>query len=171
MVVIGLDPGLSGACAVLDHNGLRAVFDLPTMRIPNIGPKALVQNKIDARALAKLLRQHCPAGEAVQSVIEAVSTMGGQNNAVQTQGALLRTLGTVEAVLECIGWAPEYANPQTWKRFFGLIDSDLKPAQRKAKALECARRLYPGCNEIARAKDHNRAESILIAHWWAKVKA
>jgi hypothetical protein len=171
MIVIGIDPGLSGACSVLDHNGLRAVFDLPVMPIPGVGPKAMIQNKVDGRALVKLLRQHCPPGEAVQSVIEAVNVMGGKNNAVQTQGSLLRTLGAIEAVLECLGWAPEYANPQTWKRHFGLIDSELSDAQRKAKAMQCARRLYPQCNEIARAKDHNRAESILIAHWWQGVKA
>jgi hypothetical protein len=166
MIVIGLDPGLSGACAVLDQNGLRAVFDVPVMPIPGVGPKALVQNKIDGRGLAKLLRQHCPPGEPVQSVVEAVSVMGGKNNAVQTQGSLLRTLGAIETVLECLGWAPQYAHPQTWKRYFGLIDSELTDAQRKRKALECARRLYPQCSDIARAKDHNRGEAILIAHWW-----
>jgi hypothetical protein len=146
---------------VLDHNGLRAVFDIPVMPIPGVGPKAMVQSKVDARALVKLLRQHCPAGEAVRSVIEGVNVMGGKDNAVQTQGSLLRTLGAIETVLECLGWAPGYANPQTWKRFFGLIDSKLTDtAQRKRKALECARRLYPQCNEIARAKDHNREDAI-----------
>ncbi len=171
MIVLAIDPGLSGACAVLDHNGLRAVFDLPTMPIPGVGPKAMIQNKVDGRTMVKLLRQHCPPGEPVKAVIEAVNVMGGKDNAVQTQGSLLRTLGAIETVLECLGWAPEYANPQTWKRFFGLIDSDLKPSQRKAKALDCARRLYPQCNEIARAKDHNRAESLLIAHWYREVRA
>lgn len=164
MIVVGIDPGLSGACAVLDHNGLRAVFDLPTMPIPGVGPKAMVQKKIDGRALVKALRLHCPAGEPVSASIEAVNVMGGKNNAVQTQGSLLRTLGAIEAVLECLGWAPAYANPQTWKRGFGLIDSDLSDTERKRKALECARRLYPQCSDIARAKDHNRAEAILIAH-------
>lgn len=166
MVIVSVDPGLTGACAVLDHNGLRAVFDLPRMRIPGVGPAAKVQEKIDGRALVRLLRQHCPATDPKPvAVIEAVGTMGGRNNAVQTQGSLLRTLGAVETVLECLGWEPEYANPQTWKRKFGLIDSELKPAQRKRKARECAQRLYPHCSDIARAKDHNRAEAILIAHW------
>jgi hypothetical protein len=165
MIVAAFDPGLSGACAVLDHNGLRAVFDLPRMQIPNVGPKALVKEKIDARALHKLLRAHCPAGEAVQAVVEGVMTMGGKNNSMQTQGSLMRTLGAIEAVLECLGWAPAYASPQTWKRSFGLIDSELTDTQRKRKALECARRLYPSCADIARAKDHNRGEAILIGHW------
>lgn len=178
MIVVSIDPGLSGACAVLDHNGLRAVFDLPTMPIPGVGPKAKVQTKVDGRALVKALRQHCPPGEPVRSVIEAVGTMGGKDNAVQTQGSLLRTLGAIETVLEVLGWAPSYANPQTWKRSFGLIqknkDPDLSDSQlatmAKRKSLECARRLYPQA-DIPLAKHHNRAESILIGHWWRALQA
>lgn len=176
MVIVGIDPGLSGACSVLDHNGLRAVFDLPTMADPLAGPAAKVKTKIDGRALVRLLRLHCPPGTAVQSVVEAIRPMapkkdGGKDHTAQSQGSLLRTFGTVETVLECLGWAPDYANPQTWKRHFGLIDSNLTQAQRKAKAMQCARRLYPECSEIARAKDHNRAESLLIAHFWRQTKS
>lgn len=169
MIVIAIDPGLTGACSVIDHNGLRGVFDLPTMQIPNVGPKAMVQNKIDGRAFCALLLKHCPVADGKPTfVIEAVGTMGGADNAVQTQGSLLRSLGALETVAECLNFPVVYVNSQKWKRFFGLIDPALKPAQRKKAALECARRLYPNCSDIARAKDHNRAESILIGHWMAK---
>ncbi|APW38468.1 hypothetical protein RD110_15715 [Rhodoferax koreense] len=177
MIVVSIDPGLTGACAVLGHNGLRAVFDLPTMKIPNIGPKAMVQNKIDGRALCSLLLQHCPAAEGTPTVvIEAVGTMGGANNAVQTQGSLLRSLGAIETVAECLKFPVVYANPQTWKRWYGLIQNgaltELTASQRtaaaKRKAMDTARALFPGCAEISRAKDHNRAESILLGHWWRR---
>lgn len=174
MLVIGIDPGLTGACSVIDHNGLRAVFDLPVMKIPGVGPKALVQNKIDGRAFCALLLKHCPASEGnPQAVIEAVGTMGGANNAVQTQGSLLRSLGALETVAECLKFPLEYAHPQTWKRFYGLVeakDLSLTDSQRtaaaKRKAMDKARALYPACTDIARVKDHNRAEAILLAHWW-----
>lgn len=166
MLVVGCDPGLSGALAVLGHIGLRGVFDLPTMPIPGVGPKALVQRKIDGRTLLDLLRSACPAAEGQPTfVIEAVGTMGGANNAVQTQGSLLRSLGALETVAECLRWPVLYVQPQTWKRRYGLIDAKLSASQRKAKALEVARRLYPACTEIGRAKDHNRAESLLLAHY------
>lgn len=175
MIVISIDPGLTGACSVLDRNGLRAVFDLPTMPIPGVGPTAMVQRKIDGAAMKKLLLLHCPAGEPVRAVIEAVGVMGPKaNNAVQTQGSLMRSLGAIETVLEMLGVAPVYVAPQTWKRHYGLIESagifTEKPtqSQTKAKAMACARRLYPGCSDIARAKDHNRAEAILMGHWLLK---
>lgn len=169
MITIGIDPGLTGACAVFDHNGLRAVFDIPNMKIPGVGPKALVQSKIDAKAFLHTLRDLWPSGEPARAVIEAVGTMGGANNAVQTQGSLLRTLGALEAVIECSRIPLQYAYPQTWKRFYGLIDSKLNDKERKAKAIECARNLYPQCRDIGRAKDHNRAEAILIGHWLVKL--
>lgn len=171
MVVVSIDPGLTGACSVQDHNGLRAVFDLPTMPIPGVGPDAMVRTKIDAKALCGLLREHVPAGEPVRAVIEAVGTIGGKNNAIQTQGSLLRSLGAIEAVIECCRIPLEYAHPQTWKRFYGLIDANLNDRQRKAKAMDCARALYPNCADIARVKDHNRAESILIGHYVRAVSA
>lgn len=164
MLIVGIDPGLTGACAVVGPQGLRGVFDLPTMPIPGVGPKALVQRKIDGRALLDLLLKTCPAGEARPTiVIEAVGTMGGANNAVQTQGSLLRSLGAIETVAECLKCPITYVSPQTWKRRYGLIDPNLSQKDRKAKAMETARRCYPACADISRAKDHNRAEAILIA--------
>lgn len=166
MIVLGIDPGLSGACAVIDHNGLRAVFDLPTMPIPGVGPKALIQNKIDGRSLRSLLLKHVPPGEVVgHAVIEQVGTMGGKNNSVQSQGSLLRTLGAIETVAECLKFPVEYVASTKWKRFYGLIDPNLKDSQRKAASLRKARVLYPACQDIPLAGDHNRAEAILIAHW------
>jgi hypothetical protein len=166
MIVIGIDPGLTGACAILDHTGVRALFDLPTMPIPGVGERSLVQRKIDGYALCKLLLQHCPAREAVtQVLIEAVGTMGGRDNAVQTQGSLLRSLGAIETVAECLKFPVQPVHTQSWKRYYGLLDSSLKANERKAVAMQKARALYPDRPELARAKDHNRAEALLIAHY------
>ena len=89
---------------------------------------------------------------------KAVGTMGGQNNAVQTQGSLLRSLGAIEAVIECLRIPLQYVRPQKWKAHYGL-GSD------KKEALACARRLWPECTDFARVRDHNRAESALIGHF------
>lgn len=160
MIIIGIDPGLTGACAVMDHNGVRAVFDLPTMQAPEVGPEAMIQRKIDGRTLCQLLLKHCPADEGKPYVIlEKVGTMGGKNNAVQTQGALLRTLGAIEAVIECLNYRVRYVAPQTWKKLYMLKSA-------KAQSLETARKLHPeAAGDLARVKDHNRAEAVLLAHW------
>lgn len=167
MRCVAVDPGLTGACAIVGPRGMLALFDLPTMPIPGVGPKAMVQKKIDGRAFCALVLQHCPAAEGLPTfVVEAVGTMGGANNAVQTQGSLLRSLGALETVAECLRWPVVYVPPQTWKRQYGLIDPKQSPTARKAQALKVARVLFPSTADLARARDHNRAEALLLARWW-----
>lgn len=158
-VFIGIDPGLSGAISFVTERSC-VVEDLPTMPLPGDG---LIRNKIDGRALVKIIRTNVPVGEAAQAYVELVSTMGGKNNAVQTQGSLMRSLGAIETVLECLGYKPTMLSPQKWKRFYGL-DSD------KKKALATARELYQTA-PLSLVKHHNRAESLLIAHWGLRNKA
>lgn len=156
MIIIGIDPGLTGAITFLDSRGSMVVEDIPTMALEGNG---MVKRKVDGLALARLARNHCPAVEGVTVVCEALRAMPG--NAIQTQGSLMRSFGAIEAVFEVLRFPVMLVDPQTWKRHFGL-KSD------KAASLEVARRLYPQCNAIARAKDHNRAEALLIAHWGLK---
>lgn len=163
MIFIGIDPGLTGAVAFVDHRSC-VVEDLPTMPLPGAG---LVQRKIDGRAFVELLRRHTVPGEKVRVFVEQVGTMGGKNNAVQTQGSLMRTLGAIEAVLECMRMAPVMVSPQTWKQSYGLINPKWKDAERKKCSVQKARDLYPSLagTSLRLAASHNRAEAILIAHW------
>ena len=54
MNIIGIDPGLTGALALITHRGLQAVHDIPTM-IKGNGEGA-VKNQIDPGAIADILR-------------------------------------------------------------------------------------------------------------------
>jgi len=157
VITLGVDPGLSGAIAFIDERGCCVVEDLPTIALPGNG---LVKRRIDGRALANLILRCTIPGEPVQAFVEQVSTMGGKNNAVQTQGSLMRTLGAIETVLEMLRMPPVMVQPRVWKRLYGLDSS-------KADALDVARKLYPAtaAQRLTRAKDHNRAECVLLAHY------
>lgn len=154
MIAVGIDPGLTGAVALVDSHGSCAVLELPTLALAGGG---LVKRRIDAAALARQLRELCPVGHPVRVAVEAVHTIGSRNNAVQTQGSLMRTLGAIEAVLEVLRLPFQPVEPQVWKGFYGL-------GAEKRASLEKARTLYP-LAPIALAKDHNKAEAVLIAHW------
>lgn len=159
MIAIGIDPGLTGALSFIDSRGSVVVEDIPTVPL---GGNGLVKLKVDGLALARLVRNHCPATDGVLVVCEAVRAMPG--NAIQTQGSLMRSLGAIEAVFEVLRFPVLLVEPQTWKRHFGL-KSD------KGASLTVARTLYPQCTAIGRAKDHNRAESLLLAHYGRTVLA
>lgn len=160
MIVIGIDPGLTGALAFIDSRGGCVVEDIPTVELPG---KGMVKRKVDGLALARLVRQHCPATDGAMVVCEAVRAMGGKNNAVQTQGSLMRTLGAIEAVFEVLRFPWQIVEPQAWKRHYGL-------GSEKGASLLTARNLYPSA-PLKLAKHHNRAEALLIAHYGRSVMA
>jgi hypothetical protein len=165
LIVVGVDPGLTGALAFIGCAGGVVLEDMPTLDLPGGG---LVKRRVDGRALANIVRSHCPVGETVAVFCEAVGTMGGKNNAVQTQGSLLRSLGAIEAVFDMLRWPCMPVSPQGWQAFYKLRG---KKAEKREKdelpaAMRVARGLYPqAADRISRVKDHNRAEALLVAHF------
>lgn len=158
MLTIGIDPGLTGAIAVLDHHGVpRALRDIPTMPIAEAGPKATVKTEIDVRALYTLLRELVPADESAICVMEHASSVGAKLGE-QAKLSLAATKASILAVLRLQGHEVRRVHPITWKKHFGLTSD-------KNAALDLARSMYPGLAEIKRQKDHNRAESLLLARF------
>ena len=170
MIVVGIDPGLTGALAFI-HDGRAVIEDIPTLDLPGNG---LVSRRVDGRKLAELVRHHCPADRAVIVVCEAVATMGGQNNAVQTQGSLMRSLGAIEAVFDVLRWPCLMVRAQEWQKLYGMVG---KKAEKRARgelpaAIVKACALYPNAaHQLRRVRDHNRAEALLIAHYGLEAMA
>lgn len=161
MITIGIDIGLTGAITAIDHNGEASMRDLPVYE--EGGSKC-----IDALALAALLRELVPADRAVMAVIEdiRVRAMSGHPMAHSTENSLAVSRGIVQATLRMARFPCKAVQPPTWKRFYGLIGAD------KDDALSMARKLYPDLGPmLSRKKDHNRAESLLIAHFAMRTMA
>lgn len=170
MIVIGIDPGLTGAIAII-RGGQAVIADIPTLPLDGGG---LVSRRVDGRRLAEIVRHHCPAGDAVQVCCEAVGVMGGQNNAVQTQGSLMRSLGAIEAVFDVLRWPCLMVRAQAWQAHYGLVGKKAEKRDRGAMpaAIVKARDLYPSAASLlTRVKDHNRGEALLIAHYGLAVLA
>jgi hypothetical protein len=85
------------------------------------------------------------------------------------EGKLMRTRGHVEALVWLLGWRLEVVQPATWKREFGLLRKkgldDAVPVDKDDARLKAVE-LFPGlADQLQRVKDHNRAESLLIARF------
>lgn len=156
MMTIGIDIGLTGAIARAGSSP--AVFDMPT--VPDGKGR-----RIDGRALILLLRQLLPAGEAGVVVIEDIRARpmvngNARGNTMHSQGSIMRSRGIVEAVADIARIEVKLVQPQTWKRFYGLLKTE------KNASLNKARSMFPSVeSDLKRVKDHNRAESLLIAHY------
>lgn len=145
--VLGVDPGLSGALALLDPDGrLMWVQDMPA-----------VGGVVSGVVVADIV-----GGEGHdsyrQAVIEDVHAMPGQG--VSSTFRFGRSLGVVEGVITANRWPVAYVTPSKWKKALGL--SADKGASRR-RAME----LWPHAADMfVRVKDDGRAEAALIAHWW-----
>jgi crossover junction endodeoxyribonuclease RuvC len=166
-MIVGIDPGLTGALAVLtDDGGFFEVHDLPVMLRPMGG---LVRQQMDGAALAELMREleaRLPADERGKPVV-IVEDVGQirPGRGVSSQASLVHGLGVIEGVLSTLGWSMLPVTPQVWKRRAGLKQSGaLTDTQKKAASLSLARTLYPDAS-LDRVKDHGRADALLIARY------
>lgn len=162
MLVISTDPGLSGAISLLcSERGLLECEDLPTCG--NGLATGKMMRWIDAGKLQELLTswstRHDFAQHSVHAVIERPIPMPSMPST--TTASSFDTFGVIRALV-CGKVSPNgmtMVNPVTWKRYFGLKTD-------KDESIACALRLYPDAKRyLARKRDHNRAESILVGHF------
>ena len=88
MKIIGIDPGLSGAIAVLENNKVLNIFDTPVM---SEGKKN--KRQLNSALLVNFLKENINKEEEVAVVVEQVNAMPGQGvtsmfNFGQTFGAI-----------------------------------------------------------------------------------
>lgn len=159
-LIVAIDPGLTGAYSVMTPDGeLIALDDLPIMRDGGLG-------WVDASTwLSRLLE--AKAGRPLRAIVERVHAMPKNGSqAAFSQGC---TFASILATLQIAGASIEFVPPQTWKKFCGLIDPSKTDGERKRASLDKARLLWPDAS-LDRVKDHGRAESLLIAHWYINAK-
>jgi hypothetical protein len=162
MLIISCDPGLTGAITLLcSERGLLECEDIPTC--DNGTTTGSMKKWVDTAKLQNILSfwatRYVFAGQSVQACIERPIPM--PTLPAQTVASQFDTFGVIRALVSGkVGLsAMMIVNPQVWKKTFGL-KSD------KNESIACALRLYPAAAKfLARKKDHNRSESILIGHW------
>ena len=156
MIIIGVDPGLTGALGLLGHDAqYLAVADMPTMK--RLGPKAAVKNQVNGAALEELLRTWLTDYDKneIAVFIETPIAFPGQH--VATIAAAFLTAGIIEGVVSAKHYPHQLVRPADWKKALNLSsDKD----QARARAI----RFYPEA-PLALAKHHNRAEALLIARY------
>ncbi len=148
MLIIGIDPGLSGALAILDANGTaEAVHDLPVIRDGRL-------SWIDGGQMQSLLIE-AVQGRPARVVVERVSAMPRQGIASAFNFGC--GFGSILAIAQARQLPIELVTASTWKRALGLTGD-------KRASLDKARLLFPTA-ELHLAKHDGRAEALLLAHW------
>jgi len=150
-VVIGIDPGLSGAIAFLPRDWPAWVDDMPVMAHSK---KGFVKNAVDCRALARMLEPYAIAGTG-SVFMERVNAFPGQG--VGSMFSLGMSFWGAFGVCAALAMPITLVEAKDWKGHFRLnADKEL------ARAL--AIRYWPDI-KLSAKKHHGRAEALLIAKY------
>jgi len=158
-MIIGIDPGITGAISFFDNDGeLLGVEDMPTKPL---GGKRQVDSEmfckiIDARLinLDTYFDPFCSYWPV--AYLEKVHAMPGQG--VVSMFNFGMGYGAVQGVLASREVDVVLVTPQAWKKYHGLIGKD------KDSARLLAQRLYPQAS-LSRKKDIGRADAMLIGDY------
>ena len=147
-VIIGIDPGSSGAIAVVGRDGSYiAHINMPTVKV---GTKS----RVNGAALAAFLREH----RGAHAWLEQVGAMPGQG--VSSMFTFGHAAGVVEGLLQGLGIPYTLVTPQAWKKRAGLIGQDKDAA--RSRAIQ----LYPDLRVLdLKGKGQAVADALLIARF------
>ena len=158
MKIIGIDPGLSGAIAVLENNKVLNIFDMPVM---SEGKKN--KRQLNSAELSSILRNNMLNNENTVVVVEQVNAMPGQG--VTSMFNFGQTFGAIKGICAALGLPIFFVRPSKWKKHFDLINSS-KDASR-TKVIE----MYPSIsNQLSKKKDVNKSDAILIARFYNETR-
>ena len=156
MLIIGIDPGISGSICFFEDGKILDVLEMPTMTDGKKNKKqvngAQIYNEISAK-IRGIEKQN------LKVIIEQVSAMPGQG--VTSMFNFGQSFGILKGICSAMQLPMYFVRPAKWKKYFGLIKSE-KDASR-TKAIE----MFPYfSSKLSKKKDSNKADAILIASFY-----
>tara|TARA_B100000530_G_C15627719_1_gene356987 strand:- start:29 stop:523 length:495 start_codon:yes stop_codon:yes gene_type:complete len=156
MLIIGIDPGISGSICFFEDGIVKDVIEMPTMAEGKKSKKQVnssqIFNEISER-IKKIDKKN------IKVVIEQVSAMPGQG--VTSMFNFGQSFGVLKGICSAMSLSVYYVRPAKWKKYFNLINSE-KDASR-TRAIE----IFPYISaQLSRKKDSNKADAILISSFF-----
>lgn len=173
MRILGIDPGINGACALYCSDSTvptvpNGIFDIPTT---GEGP----QREIDYAALCSLIhavQADCTVIEIVNAFMPTKKDAEGNESKVQWGGTSLFRFGgsyyAIHAVVACLHLPRIRVSSVAWKNHFGLRGKK-KESGIDDSARQVVLRRWPSLQPFLTKKgDQHRAEAFLMAAWYAE---
>ena len=146
--VIGVDPGASGAIALVVDGFLHQVVDMPTVTVTR---NAAQKRQVSPAGVADIIRSMKPD----TAIVEKVGAMPGQG--VSSMFSFGRSVGIIEGALAALQVPATFITPQAWQKAVGA-------AKGKDGSRQRVMELFPRDSHLfARVKDDGRADAVLIA--------
>jgi len=156
MLIIGIDPGITGSICFFEDGKIIDVVEMPNMAEGKKNKRqvngAQIYHEISKRI--KNLEK-----KDIKVVIEQVAAMPGQG--VTSMFNFGQSFGVLKGICAAMQIPMYFVRPAKWKKYFNLINSE-KDASR-TKAIE----IFPHFSaQLSRKKDSNKADAILISSFF-----
>ena len=156
MLIIGIDPGISGSICFFKNGVIKDVVEMPTMTEGKKNKKQVNGSQVFNEILE---RTNKIDKKSIKIVIEQVSAMPGQG--VTSMFNFGQSFGILKGICSAMQLPMYFVRPAKWKKYFNLINSE-KDASR-TKAIE----IFPYFSkQLSKKKDSNKADAILIASFF-----
>ena len=156
MLIIGIDPGISGSICFLDNGKILDAIEMPIMTDGKKNKKQVNGSQV-YNEVTKRIKQF--EKNQIRVVIEHVSAMPGQG--VTSMFNFGQSFGILKGICTAMQLPMYFVRPTKWKKYFNLLNSE-KDASR-TRAIE----IFPYfSSQLSRKKDSNKADAILIASFY-----
>ena len=155
MLIIGIDPGISGSICFFKDGRILEVIEMPVMTEGKKNKKQVNGAQIYNEFLKRINKKE----DEIRVVIEKVSAMPGQG--VTSMFNFGQSFGILKGICSAMQLPMFFIRPAKWKKYFNLINSQ-KDASR-TRAIE----IFPYFStQLSKKKDSNKADAILIASFY-----
>ena len=156
MLIIGIDPGISGSICFFEDGKIIDVVEMPTMTEGKKNKRQVNGAQI-FNEIKKRIKEY--ESQNVRVIIEQVSAMPGQG--VTSMFNFGQSYGILKGICSAMRLPMYFVRPAKWKKYFNLINSE-KDASR-TKVIE----IFPYfSSHLSKKKDSNKADAILIASFY-----
>ena len=156
MLIIAIDPGISGSICFFEDGKILDVVEMPIMTEGKKNKKQ-VNGSQTFNEISKRIKNIDRTN--IKVIIEHVSAMPGQG--VTSMFNFGQSFGILKGICSAMQLPMYFVRPAKWKKYFNLINSH-KDASR-TKAIE----IFPSfSSNLTKKKDSNKADAILIASYY-----
>ena len=156
MLIIGIDPGISGSICFFEDGQILDVIEMPTMIEGKKNKKQVNGSQIYNEILKRTNKLQ---KNDIRVIVEQVSAMPGQG--VTSMFNFGQSFGILKGICSAMQLPIYFVRPAKWKKYFNLINSE-KDASR-TRAIE----IFPYfSSRLSKKKDANKADAILIASFY-----
>ena len=156
MLIIGIDPGISGSICFFENGKILEVIEMPTMTDGKKNKRQVNGAQIYNEILKRINKNN---EQNARVIIEQVSAMPGQG--VTSMFNFGQSFGILKGICSAMQLPMYFVRPAKWKKYYGLINSE-KDASR-TRAIE----MFPYfSSQLSKKKDSNKADAILIASFY-----